>query len=733
MSTFDAISMMRSIAGLTPDDVRTTIVTLNYINESDVAKLYVNTIELYSYILKTVTDKLFAIRKDILFWNRLSRSSSWNIALHGINSLMFEGLFPSQSSNSFIIQDEAEMVQYCEYLQTNFDTLLIVFREIVEGAGPLNKIISVVSASQTFSPRSPKYDSNNETDEFEVTFEEKKVTDKVLLDIRKSLLSLINTVKTHIPDSDLTTAAFELTLDEDYQIDDALAINLRIKDVFQNLDNYSIAWSQKTTLENRENSEDWINLVAKNIKRPSNSERFWIRNLMLSAIGAYSTYLIIKWTRNGKMEIWIKWVSDFITSKTQEHVIQPVKALIQELFDTIRKREYIVRREDLEESQAVLYRMLEDFSKSKRGSYLIMNLPSNFPGLSVGGFFAQQKDHQPDNNTSSNIANTTKTAVEATKAITIEHAMTALMTEYERELQSPLRGIAFGSLMTAILIQMQKLKVHTEAAMLTMDQILKSNELTMSATAAMPAFALLGTSLFLLRNALKPRVDRTRRDTSLRFRLILSDVDRCLEEIILIKNQQEQGVPNLSNDLSLATGRYYFNVVRLRSEFNTLFEKNFFSTPILPRKMSSKRTTSVASLSQFLNNFGFRMPEALNQRLETDLSPRIEPTPRGYKLYRAYTRDNLESLSIDWDKDSLQDYLKYSSVKKCFNSAFELLKAIYTVIFGENELKSETTQYQSINKDILLLENPNSEIPVETKLVVAKRMRISYRSLYAGK
>ena len=34
--------------------------------------------------------------------------------------------------------------------------------------------------------------------------------------------------------------------------------------------------------------------------------------------------------------------------------------------------------------------------------------------------------------------------------------------------------------MTAMLIQMQKLKVHTEAAMLTMDQILASNELTMA-------------------------------------------------------------------------------------------------------------------------------------------------------------------------------------------------------------------------------------------------------------
>jgi hypothetical protein len=34
--------------------------------------------------------------------------------------------------------------------------------------------------------------------------------------------------------------------------------------------------------------------------------------------------------------------------------------------------------------------------------------------------------------------------------------------------------------------------VHTEAAMLKMDQILASNELTIAATAAMPAFGLVG-------------------------------------------------------------------------------------------------------------------------------------------------------------------------------------------------------------------------------------------------
>jgi hypothetical protein len=39
---------------------------------------------------------------------------------------------------------------------------------------------------------------------------------------------------------------------------------------------------------------------------------------------------------------------------------------------------------------------------------------------------------------------------------------------------------------------MQKLKVHTESALLTMDQVLASNQLTMAGTAAMPALLFFG-------------------------------------------------------------------------------------------------------------------------------------------------------------------------------------------------------------------------------------------------
>lgn len=74
---------------------------------------------------------------------------------------------------------------------------------------------------------------------------------------------------------------------------------------------------------------------------------------------------------------------------------------------------------------------------------------------------------------------------------------------------------------------MQKLKVHTEGAMLTMDQILASNELTIAATAAMPALVAFGLGISWIRNLFQPKA-QTPGVHTLHFRLILNDVERSL-------------------------------------------------------------------------------------------------------------------------------------------------------------------------------------------------------------
>jgi hypothetical protein len=55
--------------------------------------------------------------------------------------------------------------------------------------------------------------------------------------------------------------------------------------------------------------------------------------------------------------------------------------------------------------------------------------------------------------------------------------MSLVMQTYQREIQRPILSLVAGDLMRGLLVQVQKVKIDTEAAMLAADQVLKSNEI----------------------------------------------------------------------------------------------------------------------------------------------------------------------------------------------------------------------------------------------------------------
>ena len=69
--------------------------------------------------------------------------------------------------------------------------------------------------------------------------------------------------------------------------------------------------------------------------------------------------------------------------------------------------------------------------------------------------------------------------------------MARLMRAYEAELRNPIRSFLLpgGQLARCLLIQLQKVKVDSAGALLEMDQVLRANELSLAATAAVPALA----------------------------------------------------------------------------------------------------------------------------------------------------------------------------------------------------------------------------------------------------
>jgi hypothetical protein len=362
-----------------------------------------------------------------------------------------------------------------------------------------------------------------------------------------------------------------------------------------------------------------VGLTDLKARRPSKLERYWAINTVLSAGLCYLGYITTKHLQDGSLQRRCISIRDHVTSLVSEHIVEPISKLGEEFFEKLHRREGIVSREDLVQSRQALTRMLADFSKHGQRSYDVRQMmrgasfspigfnepdttataatatavPSNsHSSPDASKHTTSGNGHHPPAGSSNHSNGNNESDVLKASPIDETDAMEALMRTYEKQLQSPIYGMLYGNLMTAMLIQMQKLKgicpffrcfpsvclaflsfsfvilpmfpervhtgaiaatlifchhnsssprsacflyscivlypirfsltvinlsylhcflnlqftfyylilctpllsshytahtVHTEAAMLTMDQILASNELTMAATAAMPA------------------------------------------------------------------------------------------------------------------------------------------------------------------------------------------------------------------------------------------------------
>ncbi|KAG5354874.1 Nuclear control of ATPase protein 2 [Yarrowia sp. B02] len=67
--------------------------------------------------------------------------------------------------------------------------------------------------------------------------------------------------------------------------------------------------------------------------------------------------------------------------------------------------------------------------------------------------------------------------------------ITPVLKSYEKEIMTPVKSLIGGSLITSLLIQVQKTKVDVEVAISGIDQILKSQELVFGIIAALPSFS----------------------------------------------------------------------------------------------------------------------------------------------------------------------------------------------------------------------------------------------------
>lgn len=257
----------------------------------------------------------------------------------------------------------------------------------------------------------------------------------------------------------------------DYEVRDAISV------VYRNLENLDSFLS---------------NMVAK-YQKPRKVTQYWIQ-YSCGAIGlSVCSLWLLRHSRlmgSSDLDKWICEAKDSTYGFFHDHVEQPLLAIRDELFETFRKRDKGVM--DVEEVQLTansLHRMLLAFSEQTKGQ--------KFP-----------------------------------EDASDQKMLEIVMLRYEKELMHPIQNLVNGELARALLIQVQKLKLDIEMAMLELDQILKANEINFAVLAALPAFFMSLLLLMLLRAWFKQdtRAEGRGRIARRQRRLLVVEVEKRIME-----------------------------------------------------------------------------------------------------------------------------------------------------------------------------------------------------------
>ncbi|KAL8243686.1 hypothetical protein R6Q59_009944 [Mikania micrantha] len=181
--------------------------------------------------------------------------------------------------------------------------------------------------------------------------------------------------------------------------------------------------------------------MAAKFGKPPRWVRYWIPGVILLLSG--STLLRIFANRQADIEQWIRDLGQTTIDFWQNWVLEPAKRLLGTIRHDETTELAIMSKHSLRSDQESLQRMVVDFAIE-----------------------------HPEGGTPY-----TEAQIIDIKAKVKEGDLTPVLRAYEQEMKSPIVRAITGSLIRALLIQIQKTKVDVEVAMGGIDNILKSQEL----------------------------------------------------------------------------------------------------------------------------------------------------------------------------------------------------------------------------------------------------------------
>ncbi|OIT23017.1 PREDICTED: protein DGS1, mitochondrial-like isoform X2 [Nicotiana attenuata] len=260
--------------------------------------------------------------------------------------------------------------------------------------------------------------------------------------------------------------------------------------------------------------KDAINLIYQNLdkldsylsaivfihRKPRRVARYWMRYTFgIVGISVCSLWLLRHSSFAGSSDIdnWIHEAKKSTVSFWNDHVEQPLLSIRNDLFDTFRKRQKgAMEPEEVQLTADSLHRMLRAFTEQSKGEKPLQNA-------------------------------------------TDQKMLEIVMARYEKELMHPIQNLFSGELARALLIQVQKLKLDIEEAMLELDQILRANEINFAILAALPAFFLSLIVIMVMRAWIKQdtRAEGRGRVARIQRRLLIVEVERKIMQLERCKYQ----------------------------------------------------------------------------------------------------------------------------------------------------------------------------------------------------
>ncbi|KAK4772569.1 hypothetical protein SAY86_014344 [Trapa natans] len=255
-----------------------------------------------------------------------------------------------------------------------------------------------------------------------------------------------------------------------------------------------------TIYRNLHKLDSYLAAVVTRYKKPRRFTRYWI-HYSCGAVGiAACSMWLIKHSRvmgSSDIDNWICEARNSTVCFFNDHVEQPLLSIRDELFETFRRRHKgVMELEEVQLTSNSLHRMLLAFSEQTKGQKL------------------------PDNASD-------------------QEMLEIVMARYEKELTHPIQNLLNGELARALLIQVQKLKLDIETAMLELNQILRANEINFAILAALPAFFLSFLLLAVIRAWLKQdtRAEGRGRAARIQRRLLIVDIEKQIMQYQIYLDQ----------------------------------------------------------------------------------------------------------------------------------------------------------------------------------------------------